>query len=578
MSKAKAAGLPGDELKKIFKSEVRSLIGVIAVVSTLVNLLHFALPLYMLSVFDRVVPTKGIETFIALTLMVALAFAVQSLLMWLRSRIFVRLATRFDIRLSEKVFRSVLLISCRERADIGGAGHQPVATLRNFLTTDAIFVVFDVPMALLVLVFFYFIHPVLAAVYMAGMCLVLFFGIMNEVATAGPLKKSMALSQRAANQANMAVMNSSVVEAMGMRNAIVRRWAKINNESLIHSADASDRGGLWTNLTLIVKNGMAVGMMAAGIILILSNSVATGAAFAALLLVGRGLGPIAQAIGSWRQYVMAREAYGQIQEILNGAPTEQERLELPPPKGALSVEGVFYMPPGTNRQVLRGVGFQLPPGSGLGIIGHSAAGKSTLVQVILGVIPPSAGKVRLDGADLTEWDKERVGRYIGYVPQDVQLFDGTVADNIARFQDGPHETIVEAAKLAGVHDMVLRLPNGYETLIGARGALLSAGQRQRIALARALYGNPRLIVLDEPNSNLDAEGEKALLDAIQAAKAGGATVIMVTHRPSTLAFADRILVLRDGMVEKFADREAVLKDFTVVRGRPGQPPAEVAHG
>ncbi len=578
MSKANAAGMPGDELKKIFRSEVQSLLGAVALVSTLINFLHFALPLYMLSVFDRVVPTKGVETFIALTLMVAVAFAVQSILMWLRSRIFVRLATRFDIRLSERVFRSVLLISCRERADIGGAGHQPVGKLRDFLTTDAIFVVFDIPMALLVLVFFWFIHPILALVYIAGMALVLFFGVMNEVSTAEPLKKSMQLASRAASQANMAVTNSSVIEAMGMRNAIVRRWANTNNESLIHSALASDRGGLWTNLSLIVKNGMAVGMLAAGVILMLSNSVAMGAAFAALLLVGRGLGPIAQAIGSWRQYVAAREAYSQIQEILNGAPAEEERVELPAPSGALSMEGVFYVPPGTTRQVLRAISFQLPAGTGLGVIGHSAAGKSTLVQVLLGVIPPSAGKVRLDGADLTQWDKERVGRYIGYVPQDVQLFDGTVAENIARFQDGPHEMIIEAAKLAGVHDMILRLPNGYETPIGSRGALLSAGQRQRIALARALYGNPRLVVLDEPNSNLDAEGEKALLEAIQAVKAGGATVIMVTHRPSTLAFADKILVMRDGMIEKFADRDAILKDFTVVRAPQGKPPAEVAHG
>jgi PrtD family type I secretion system ABC transporter len=561
----------GRELWAILRAEVGSLLGIAFFLSCCINVLYFAMPLYMMSISDRVVATHSESTFLALSFVVLVALLVQGILTGVRSRLFVRLGVRFDLRVSDRLMNSALALARTQRQELPGGGQNYVTALRSFMAGEAAFSIFDIPMVPMSMLVLYIVHPAMAAVGLMGTVALLTIAVLNETATKVPLETSQDYSGKAASFASAALANAQVIESMGMRRPILKRWHALSHDGLYYASKASDAAAKWSNLSRFIRYVMQVAMLGTGTYLSFHQEVTMGAAFAAIMLIGRGLAPVDQAIATWKQFTLARNAYTKIQQILAAAPEPEPSMPLPPPTGQLTVENVFYVPPRSDRQVLRNVSFALNAGEGLGIIGPSAAGKSTLAQLLLGVVPPTAGKVRLDGADLTRWDKNQVGRYIGYVPQDIQLFDGTIAANIARFDTSEPEAVVEAAQVAGVHEMILRLPKGYETEIGPRGAVLSQGQRQRIALARAVFGNPRLLVLDEPNSNLDNDGDRALLRALEEAKNRGTTIIMVTHRPTTLAFADKILVLRDGLVQRFDTRDAVLKEVAPVRLVP--PPA-----
>ncbi len=566
--------MPG-QAAKIFPGVIKRLIGITFFISLFVNLLYLVVPIYMLQSFDRVLPTESVDTLLFLCAAAILGLTIQLFLYIIRSRILVRLSVLFDLKVSTQALRSSLAIARLARRPVPNGGLNHITTIRNFISGDGIFALFDAPWVPVYIIVIYLFHPWLGHVAVVGVLILLVMALLNERLTREPLSTASAANAQSYAQANTAIGNAPVVEAMGMREAILDRWSARNAEALYHASKASDRAGVLSGLSRVLRLMIQIGLLTMGIYLAVKHELTPGAAIAAVILIGRGLAPVEQAIGTWKQFIAARNSYGQLKKILDAVPAPPDSVALPVPRGQLSVENVFYAPPGSQRPILSRVAFRLEPGEGLGVIGPSAAGKTTLTELMVGVHPPSSGKIRLDGADLITWDKEQVGRYIGYIPQDVELFDGTIAENISRFQpDADSADIVEAAELASVHDMILRLPEGYETQIGPRGTNLSAGQRQRIALARALYRNPVLLVLDEPNSNLDNEGEQALLRALQVAKKRGATVVMVTHRPSTLEFADKLLVLQNGMVQDFGPRAEVLQKLAPVRLQPRQAAAQ----
>jgi ATP-binding cassette, subfamily C, bacterial len=402
-----------------------------------------------------------------------------------------------------------------------------------------------------------------------GFAIVLIFtAVVNEMLVRPPLNQSNEAATRNYNFTEMATRNSEVVQAMGMADGLLRRWNRDRTRMMERQVAASDRAALMSSLIRFLRLSMQSIILAVGAYLVIERFITVGAMFAASFLLGRALQPVEQIVGSWRGLIAARESFRRVRELLNANPLRAGRLELPRPMGHLSVENASYVPPRTNRPILKSVSFRVEPGEVIGVIGPSGAGKSTLVRNVVGVLRPNAGTIRLDGADIATWPRTSLGQYVGYLPQDIELFADSVAANISRFQQAKGETVVEAAHLAGVHEMILRLPDGYETQVGEGGAAVSGGYRQRIALARAVYGNPSLVVLDEPSSNLDSDGEAALAECIRRLKRNKTTVILVSHRPSTVAVVDKILLLIDGVVEAFGPRAEILARLSTPRDVP----------
>lgn len=402
------------------------------------------------------------------------------------------------------------------------------------------------------------LHPLIGLFSLIGALLLFALAWLNEMVTRKPLAEAMTYAMGAGQYANNNLRNAEVIEAMGMLANIRHRWQERQQKFLALQSLASDRAGVVSAFSRFTRVSMQSLVLGLGAWLAVDNIVTGGAMIAGSILMGRALAPVDQVIAVWKQWISARAAYFRLNEMLKAYPAQRERLPLPAPRGDLLVENVTAAAPGTKTIVLKNLAFRINRGDVVGVMGPSAAGKSSLARLLVGVWHPQAGHVRLDGADVTSWDKAQLGPYIGYLPQDVELFEGTIAENIARFGELKSEAIVAAAQMAGVHEMILHLPEGYDTLIGVDGSALSGGQKQRIGLARALYGNPTLVVLDEPNSNLDDTGEAALVQAIRALKAIGRTVVVITHRSSTFAAMDKILVLRDGMVAGYGPRDEVL--------------------
>jgi ATP-binding cassette, subfamily C, bacterial exporter for protease/lipase len=397
--------------------------------------------------------------------------------------------------------------------------------------------------------------------------------IANEWATRGPLGQANTAAVQSSNDATNSLRNAEVIEAMGMLDNLRRRWYEKYQNVIALQSIASDRAGSITAMTKFVRISLQSLALGVGALLAIEGQLTPGGMIMGSILIGRGLAPVELLIGSWKQFLAARSAYERLEQLLKAFPARDPGMPLPPPRGHLTVENVVAAAPGTQVPILKGVTFALEPGEVLGIIGPTASGKSTLARLLVGVWPAAGGKVRLDGADIFTWNKQQLGDYIGYLPQDIELFAGTIAENIARFGEVESEKVIEAAQQAGVHEMILRFPKGYDTPIGASGGFLSGGQRQRIALARALYGAPPFIVLDEPNSNLDDNGEAALVQAVLAQKAAGRTLVVITHRTSILSAVDKLLLLREGTVQAFGPRQQVLEAIAraaqSTAGRPG---------
>lgn len=542
--------------------------------SLFINLLMLVPAIYMLQVYDRVLASNSESTLLMLTILVVGLFAIMGVLEVVRSRILVRVSARLDMQLNPRLFAAMFDAKLR---DGRGAGSQPIedlTNLRQFLTGNGLFAFFDVPwMPVYIFVLFY-MHPWLGWFAIGGAMLLFILATANELSTRKPLGKANGMAIAARGYLGGNLRNAEALEAMGMLERVHTRWFERHREVLRLQALASDRAAMLSNASKVLRITLQSLILGMGAYLVIQQEFTPGIMIAGSIILGRALAPVDQLIGGWKGFLGARSAYKRLNDLLAAIPKRPRFMSLPSPDGQLSLDGVLAAPPGSNVPVLRGIKFDIAAGEVVGVIGPSAAGKSTLARVMLGVWPAAAGKVRLSGADISHWNRDELGPYVGYLPQDVELFDGTVSENIARFGEVDPEMVVAAAQRAQVHEMILRLPKGYDTPIGDGGAVLSGGQRQRIGLARAIYGNPVLVVLDEPNSNLDDQGEAALVKAVARLKADGATVVLITHRPSVLSSVDKILVLREGLVEMFGPRAQVLAQFarpTAVTHSPNLP-------
>ena len=526
--------------------------------SFFINILAFVGPMYMLQIYDRVITSRNTTTLIALTLIAAFLLIVYASLEKIRSAILVRLGILFSTLARSHLFDAVL----RGNLLQPGRGHtqalRDLDTIREFLTGSGLISFCDAPWVPIFVAGCFILHPWYGYIATAGAVLIFCFAIANELLTRGHLKAASTNAVAAGSYAAATFRNAEVLHAMGMLSGLRHRWLKRQDEGLLLQAAASDRAGHLVAASKFTRAFLQVAILGTGAYLSIEHESTPGAMIAASIIMGRALAPVEIAVANWKGFVATRSAYDRIKTLLGILPEEIDKMPLPAPEGHLSVENVIAVPPGAKDPVLRGVSFTMRPGEVLGILGPSAAGKSSLARVLVGVWPTSIGKVRVDGAELKHWDPERLGKHIGYLPQDVELFSGTIAENIARFGDQDEEKIIAAARMAGVHDMVQAMPLGYNSQIGEGGLALSGGQRQRIGLARALYDRPAYVILDEPNASLDADGEAALLSAIQQLRQDGSTVVLITHKTNILATVDKILVLSHGQVAGLGSRDEML--------------------
>ncbi|MEB2847247.1 type I secretion system permease/ATPase [Rhizobiales bacterium RZME27] len=538
-------------------TQIRSVFMLTGLFSCAINIMLLASPLYMLQVYDRVLTTGRMETLVLLTILMAGALIVFGLLDALRAIIGVRMATWLGAELSP----ALLAGGVRARLVGDGAGAQPLRDLaqyQSFLASPIFSALFDAPWTVAYLAMIWLLHPTLGMFATAGALFIILVGVLNEIITRSATRNAGNAQIVAMQNAEMMIRNAEAVRAMGMMPSLMKRWSQINDSYVLSSLTAGERGAMILGLAKFARYLVQSAMLGIGAYLVITGKTTGGSMIASSILLGRMLAPVEQIMGSWRMIGTTRLAYGRLKARLQDVPPEAERTRLPRPYGNVSVEKLSYCAPGSRKPVLDNVSFKLIPGEALAVIGPSAGGKSTLCRLLAGVLVPSDGVIRLDGTDLQHWRNEQLGAAIGYLPQDVELFAGTVRDNIARMQDTEDSDIVQAAMLAHAHELIQRLPQGYETSIGDAGSRLSGGQRQRIGLARAVFGNPQLIILDEPNANLDQAGENALSATVRDLKQAGAALLIVGHRPSTLAQADKLLLLKDGRVELYGTREEVI--------------------
>jgi PrtD family type I secretion system ABC transporter len=531
--------------------------------SLLVNMLMLVPALFMLQVFDRVVTSRSVETLFMLMTIAVLALLFMALLDVVRARLLAAAAVSLEKHLGPRVLADMI----RSNADPDGNQHlnglRDLNALRAFLTGPGILALFDSPWLPVYVLIIYLFHPLMGWFALGGALIMFGFAVLNEKLSRQPLEEMQLESRKAGRFADQSITNAEVARTLGMVNNLAHGWQDFSHKGLEKQLQASRTGSILNSTTRGTRQLLQVGMLTTGAWLVIHQEATTGVMIAATILLGRALAPVETAIAGWRGLVHARSAYGRLDEMFAAEPQEDGVTELPPPRGDLSVERVVFGFKGQDRPVIKQVSFNLSAGESLAIVGPSAAGKSTLARLIVGIWKPAAGTVRLDGADIATWPRARLGPYVGYLPQNVELFAGTVSQNIARMGEVDSAAVIDAAKRADAHEMILRLSQGYDTFIGEGGAFLSGGQRQRVALARALYGKPRLVVLDEPNSNLDVEGEAALVKAINRMKTDGVTLLVITHRSKLLSIADNILLLREGIIEKLGPASEILSSTDV---------------
>ncbi|KKB10360.1 hypothetical protein VE26_08090 [Devosia chinhatensis] len=548
-------------------SQIGLVLGIVLFFSVFVNLLVLTSPIYMMQIYDRVLVSGQIETLIFLSLIALGGFVAMAVFDSVRGYVLVRLGRYLDLTLREPVLESAIGYSRR-----GGAAHRKLvddlSTARNYIGSQAVLPFIDAPWVPFFVAVIWIIHPWLGMLALGSALLLFGVALLNDHLSR-KLMLSVARQQYAAGEfASAAIQQADVVHAMGMKGAVYARFRGLVDEMGLANQQVGDIAALVSAISKSLRYLVQSAALGLGAYLVISAQMTPGGMIAGSIILGRALAPIEQSIGSWRQFVGAREAYIRLRDFLSSVPARNEPMRLPAIKGSLRVEELLYMMPEADAPVLKRVSFGLEPGTALAVVGPSASGKSTLCRLLVGALAPTSGHVRVDGADIVSLHSADAQAAIGYLPQNIELFAGTVRDNIARFGGRDDNAVVAAARAAGCHDMILRLQKGYDTEIGVGGMFLSGGQRQRVALARALYGAPRYLVLDEPNSNLDQEGEIALVKAIDQAKQEGATVIVVSHRSTLMQPIDKLAVLRDGILEKFGDRDEVLRELAP---KPAQP-------
>lgn len=526
-----------------------------------INLLSLLIPIYSMQVYDRVLGSRSVDTLFGLTFVMLVCLIFYGAFTALRGAIMTHVVDWMDNALAPKLFQ----LSIRQASLLGVAPasqyQRDLLQIKNFISGN-LTTMMDIPWALIFLIVIYMINPVLGFIGLLGIVMLVGAGIINEYATKRLYIRAQEHTIRSMEAADSASRNAEAIEAMGMMNRVTLGWMQRNEEQSNFTRLANNRSTIIQSTTRSLRMVLQVAITAAGALLVLKGELTMGGMIASSLLIARAMAPFEGAINIWKNFIAARESTRRLNRALLSNTDMRGNTALPAPKGALSIENLYYQPPKAPA-ILKSINFTLTAGESLGVIGPSAAGKSTLAKCLMGIYQPSFGSVRLDGADVFSWGREDFGQYVGYLPQDVELFPGTIKQNIARMVALPDDkTVIEAAQLAGVHEMILRLPKAYDTEIKQGYGNLSPGQRQRIGLARALYGNPKLIVLDEPNSNLDGEGEQALMAAMHYMKQRGSTVIIIAHRPSVVQAVDKILMLKAGAMEAFGARDEILARFS----------------
>jgi ATP-binding cassette subfamily C protein len=526
-----------------------------------INLLYLTGSFFMMQVYDRVLPSRSVPTLVALAGLAAALYAFQGLLDLIRSRLMVRVGSSLDIGINQRVYEAIVRLPLRSQ--VQGDGLQAVRDLdqiRGFLSGPGPLALFDLPWLPLYIGICFIFHFWLGVAALIGAIVLVVITIMTDIKTRAPARAAAEAVGTRNAIAETGRRNAEVLQAMGMEGRTTARWADANRKYLEAQQRSSDVSGGFGALSKVFRMMLQSGVLAVGAYLVIHQEATGGIIIAGSILSARALAPVELAIANWRGFIAARQSWGRLSQLLSTLPISEDQLALPKPQNALAVEGITLTPPGQTRIVVQDLAFQLRAGQGLGVIGPSASGKSSLARALVGVWKPVQGKVRLDGAALEQWSPEALGPHIGYMPQDVELFSGSIAENIARFiPNADPNAVIRAAQAAGVHELILSFPEGYSTQIGEAGHFLSAGQRQRVALARALYGDPFLVVLDEPNSNLDAQGEAALTHAIHTVRGRGGIAVIVAHRPSALAGVDMVLMMNQGRAQAFGPRDEVLR-------------------
>lgn len=533
----------------------------VGVFSAIINLLMLVPSLYMLQVYDRVLSSRNETTLWMLTVMMLGAYLFISALEFVRSFVLIRLGAQLDMKLNKRIYTAAFEQNLKRAGGNAGQALQDLANIRQFLTGNGVFAFFDAPWFPIYLLVIFLFNTYLGLFALVGTILLVALAYVNEVVSRKPLSQASGMHVAASNLATNNLRNAEVIEAMGMLPNLMSRWFKLHSRFIQLQAEASEKASIVGAVTKFARISMQSLILGFGALLALKGTITPGMMIVASILMGRALSPVEQLINVWKSWSSTRSAYQRLVELLSTNPPRITGMALPKPLGRVGLQSVTAVPPGAAEAAIKNLSFTLAPGDVLGVIGPSGAGKSTLARLLVGVWPAAVGHVRLDGADVYQWDKDELGPHIGYLPQDIELFGGTISENIARFGEVDAEKVVLAAKRAGVHDMILHMPMGYNTPIGDGGAGLSGGQKQRIGLARAMYDDPSLIVLDEPNSNLDDVGEKALLAAIADLHQRGKTIVMITHRTSAIGVTNKLLLLTDGVAQMFGPSAEVLAEL-----------------
>ncbi|MFA6759427.1 MAG: type I secretion system permease/ATPase [Sulfuricurvum sp.] len=549
------------ELKEAILASKRSFL-IVGFFSMFINIMMLTPSLYMLQLYDRVVGSRSEETLIMLTLIVVVIYITMSIFEMVRSRILVKIGNSIDEKLSKRIFGILFDLENRSPGKGSSLPLNDLTQVRQFMTGNGLFAFFDAPWIPIYIFVLFLFHPYFGYFSIFAAVVLVTLAIINEYSTKEKLLEANNLNRAASIYVDANIRNAEVVNAMGMKSNIEHLWLEKHYSFLHAQNEASNKAGVWSNLSKGLRTLFQSLILGVGAYLTIHSEISGGMMIAGSILMGRALAPLDLMIGGWKGFSSARTSYNRLDALLSDFPKDKEYMRLPSPKGEIILENVVVVPPNASAPSVKGVSMMINRGDVVGIIGPSAAGKSSLVRAMLGLWPLASGKARLDGADISQWDRVDLGGYIGYLPQDVELFAGTISQNIARFGEVDPDKVVEAAKKAGVHDMILRLPDGYDTLLGVGGIALSGGQRQRIGFARAIYNNPTLVVLDEPNSNLDDAGEAALAAAITTLRTEGTTVVLITHRPSLLQATNKIAVLKAGLLELYGASGEILAKLT----------------
>jgi len=546
----------------------RRLFGVLALFSGVINLLMLVPSIYMMQVFDRVLTSRNETTLLMLSLILLGFFALGCVLEWVRGQVMIKMSAGLDTQLGERVFDAAFERSLKEHSSNPAQVLSDLNSIRQFVTGPALIAIFDAPWLPIYVIATFLFHPWLGVFTVIGSLILAGLGVWNELTTRKSMSEANRLSVASSSYVNSTLQNAEVIQAMGMLAPLRQRWFNVQQRVITEQGEASDRSSRIAALSRFVRmtwQSLALGL---GAILVIENQISAGVMIAVSVLLGRAMAPAEALIGSWKQMGNAKSSYERLNRLLNEFPKAAPGMPLPAPTGALSIDRLVITPPGMHKPAVNGVTISLAKGEVLAIIGPSASGKSSLARAMVGIWTARQGSVRLDSAEVGQWSRAALGPHLGYLPQDIELFDGSIAENIARFGEVDAGKVIAAAQLAGINEMILHFPKGYDTLLGTGGLGLSGGQKQRIGLARALYGQPALVVLDEPNSNLDDAGEAALVQAVRKLKAEGCTVVLVTHRPSILGAVDKLLFLKDGVQTLFGPRDQVLK--TLVPATPAK--------